>query len=103
MSTRASGPSHHLRDRGGLDDGPRLRRSGLLDVLLRRHHYRIILAVAAVATPDGEDDDEERRKGNTHTGDGDTIRPGHVANDYNPPVPPQEAFRPQEALIAEVA
>ena len=61
---RASGPSHHLRDRGGLDDGPRLRRSGLLDVLLRRHHYRIILAVAAVATPDGEDDDEERRKGN---------------------------------------
>ena len=32
----------------------------------------------------------------THTGDGDTIRPGHVANDYNPPVPPQAgpALRP---------
>ena len=25
----------------------------------------------------------------THTGSGDTTRPGHVANDYNPPVPPQ--------------
>ena len=25
----------------------------------------------------------------TNTGDGDTIRPGHVANDYNPPVPSQ--------------
>ena len=32
----------------------------------------------------------------TNTGDGDTIRPGHVANDYNPPVPPQAgpALRP---------
>ena len=25
----------------------------------------------------------------THTGSGDTTRPGHVANDYNPPVSPQ--------------
>ena len=25
----------------------------------------------------------------THTGGGDTTRPGHVANNYNLPVPPQ--------------
>ena len=25
----------------------------------------------------------------THTGGGDTTQPGHVANDDNPPVPPQ--------------
>ena len=60
---RASGPSHHLRDRGGLDDGPRLRRIELRYVLLRRHRYRTIiypiLAVAAVATQDRQDGDQD--------------------------------------------
>ena len=70
-SERASGPSHHLRDRGGLDDGPRLRRIKLRHVLLRPlfpflrrdHRYRIIiypiLAVAAVATQDRQDGDQD--------------------------------------------
>ena len=31
----------------------------------------------------------------TRTGDCDTIRPGHVANDYNPPVPPQAGPAPR--------
>ena len=68
---RASGPSHHLRNRGGLSDGPRLRRIKLRHVLLRPlfpllrrdHRYRIIaypiLAVAAVATQDRQDGDQD--------------------------------------------
>ena len=32
---------------------------------------------------------------NSYTGGGDTTRPGHVANDYNLPVPPQADFAPR--------
>ena len=77
IALRASGPSHHLRDRGGLDDGPRSRRIKLRHVLLRPlfpflrrdHRYRIIiyplLAVAAVAIHnDDQDDEDERRREN---------------------------------------
>ena len=97
MSTRASGPSHHLRDRGGLDDGPRLRRIKLRHVLLRPlfpllrrdHRYRIIiyplLAVAAAAIHDDDrDDEDERRKENDKRQDAihedDHGTRGHVIN-----------------------